>query len=120
MAGNMYDMNFFGILSKKIDYFISLYLPGQKLKGGIFGLKNERSRMDSVLGILEIAPGKKSAIKDSMMEETKIGSQDFERYFDFLLRENFIEVSNDREFYNLTRSGERLLKGLSEVYEILD
>ena len=119
MAGNMYNINLFGILSKKIDYFISLYLHGQKLKGGIFGLKKEGSRMDIVLGILKIVPGKKWAIKDSMMLETKIDSQDFERYFDFLLRENFIEVSKDKESYDLTVSGERLLKDLVEVYKIL-
>ena len=119
MAGNMYNINLFGILSKKIDYFISLYLHGQKLKGGIFGLKNERSRMDNVLGILANVPGKKWAIKDSMMLETKIDSLDFERYFNFLIKENFIEVSNDKESYDLTVSGERLLKDLGEVYKIL-
>ena len=119
MAGNIYNINLFGILSKKIDYLISLYLHGQKSKGGIFRLKNERGRMDIVLGILKIVPGKKWAIKDSMMDETKIESQVFERYFDFLVKENFIEVSNDKESYDLTVSGERLLKDLGEVYKIL-
>ncbi len=119
MAHNTYDLHLFGILSK-IDNLITNFMPGQKMKTGFHGLKNERSRWDLIFDILDITQEKKSAIKASAIQKSYIDPKIFDKYFDFLMKENFIEERNDGESYYLTKSGEELYRGLREISEFLD
>ncbi len=120
MAHNTYDLDLFGILSK-VDNLITSFMPGQKMKTtGFHGLKNERSRWDLIFDILDITQEKKSAIKASTIQKSYIDPKSFDKYFDFLMKENFIGKHNNGESYYLTKSGEELYKGLREISEILD
>ena len=119
MAHNTYDLHLFGILSK-VDNLITSFMPCQKMKTGFHGLKNERSRWDLIFDILDMAHEKKSAIKASAIQKSYIDPKSFDKYFEFLMKENFIEKHNIGESYYLTKSGEELHRGLKEISEILD
>ena len=119
MAHNTYDWHLFGILSK-VDHLITNFMPGQKMKTGFPGLKNEISRWDLIFDILDLTQKKKSAIKVSEIQKSYIDPKNFDKYFKFLMKENFIEKHNNGERYYLTKSGEELYRGLREISEILD
>ena len=119
MAHNIYDWHLFGILSK-VDNLITNFMPGQKMKASFPGLKNEISRWDLIFDILDMTREKKSAIKASEIQKSYIDPKNFDKYFKFLMKENFIEKHNNGESYYLTKSGEELHRGLREISEILD
>lgn len=91
----------------------------QKNRGNM-GLRKERSRWEIIKDILAVTLEERAAKKTRIMQKACLDWRNFQRYFDFVLEEGFIEKCNpDTGHYMITEKGEELLKRLNEVEELL-
>ncbi len=84
-------------------------------------VRKERSRWEIIEDMLAILTEEKSVKKTRIMQRAYLNWKDLQRYFDFLIEENFIaECSNPGVgSYAITGKGRELLKRLKSVKEIL-
>jgi predicted transcriptional regulator len=80
----------------------------------------ERSRWDIIHDVLNVMQEERKAKKTRIMQRAYLDWRNFQRYFDFLLKEGFITDYNPEDGgYEITEKGKILLKRMKEVYEIL-
>jgi predicted transcriptional regulator len=80
----------------------------------------ERSRWDIIHDVLKVTQEERKAKKTRIMQRAYLDWKNFQRYFDFLLKEGLITDCNPEDGgYEITEKGKILLKRLKEVYEIL-
>ncbi len=92
----------------------------QKNRGDI-GVRKERSRWEIIEDMLKALMEEKSMKKTRIMQKACLNWRDLQKYFDFLVEENFItECTNPgKGNYGITEKGKELLKRLKNVKEIL-
>ena len=92
----------------------------QKNRGDM-GVRKERSRWDIIEDMLKVLTEEKSMKKTRIMQRACLNWRDLQKYFDFLVEENFIAESNNpgAGSYGITEKGRELLKRLKNVREIL-
>ncbi len=85
------------------------------------GTRKGRSRFEMIENILKILTEEKSVKKTRIMQRAYLNWKGLQRYFDFLVEENFIAKCNNPEAgsYVVTEKGKELLKRLKEVEELL-
>jgi predicted transcriptional regulator len=85
------------------------------------GVRKDRSRWEIIEDMLAVLTEEKSVKKTRIMQRAYLNWRDLQRYFDFLIEENFIaECSNPGVgSYAITGKGRELLKRLKSVKEIL-
>jgi predicted transcriptional regulator len=116
------DMNKEGAMSKVI---VASASPGtvlihQKNKEN-GAVRKERSRFEIIEDMLVVLTEEKSVKKTRVMQRAYLNWKDLQKYFDFLLEENFIAESNNPGVgsYAITEKGRELLKRIKSVKEIL-
>ena len=84
------------------------------------GTKRERSRWEIIEDILIVLVEERKSKKTRIMQRAYLDWRNFQRYFGFLLEENFIaRCSNPEGSYELTEKGKELLKRLKDVKDLL-
>ncbi len=85
------------------------------------GVRKDRSRWEIIEDMLAVLTEEKSVKKTRIMQRACLNWKDLQRYFDFLVEENFISESNNpgTGSYGITEKGKELLKRLKSVKEIL-
>jgi len=83
------------------------------------GSRKERGNWEITTDLLAVIQEEKEAKKTRIMQRAYLNWNNFQRYFDLLLKEGFIAKSNPQESYELTEKGRILLKRLREVKEML-
>ncbi len=85
------------------------------------GMRKGRSRWEIIEDMLTVLTEEKSAKKTRIMQRACLNWRDLQKYFDFLIEENFIVESNNPGVgsYGITEKGRELLKRLKNVKEIL-
>ncbi len=83
--------------------------------------RKERSRFEIIEDLLTVLTEGKSVKKTRLMQRACLNWRGLQRYFDFLVEENFIVESNNpgAGSYGITEKGRELLKRLKDVKEIL-
>jgi len=81
--------------------------------------KNERSKWEITLDLLKITLEEKNAKKTRIQQRAYLDWKNFQRYFDYLLREGFISKNLGNESYEITDKGKDLLRKLKEVDAVL-
>jgi predicted transcriptional regulator len=84
-------------------------------------VRKDRSRWEIIEDMLKVLTEEKSVKKTRLMQRACLNWRDLQRYFDFLVEENFIaECNNPRTgSYAITEKGKEFLKRLRSVKEIL-
>jgi len=88
---------------------------------------NPRSRWEIILDILSVISEEEREVKSKVkktrvMQKAYLDWRNFQRHFDFLLKQGFVGYSEEQEGdkgYYLTEKGRDLLRGLREVEDIL-
>jgi predicted transcriptional regulator len=115
------DVNKEGAMSKVIFTSASTgtVLIYQKKENG--AVRKDRSRWEIIEDILAVLTEEKSAKKTRIMQRACLNWNDLQKYFDFLVEENFIAESNNPGMgsYAITEKGKEFLKRLKSVKEIL-
>jgi predicted transcriptional regulator len=85
------------------------------------GMRKERSRWEIIEDMLKVLAEEKAMKKTRIMQRACLNWRDLQKYFDFLVEENFIAESNNpgTGSYGITEKGRELLKRLKNVKEIL-
>jgi predicted transcriptional regulator len=85
------------------------------------GTRKERSRFEIIENILKVLTEEKSVKKTRIMQRADLNWRGLQKYFDFLVEENFIAKCNNPETgsYVVTEKGKDLLKRLKNVEEML-
>jgi len=85
------------------------------------GMRKERSRWEIIEDMLKVLTEEKAMKKTRIMQRACLNWRDLQKYFDFLVEENFIAESNNPGAgnYGITEKGRELLKRLKNVKEIL-
>ncbi len=85
------------------------------------GMRKERSRWEIIEDMLKVLTEEKAMKKTRIMQRACLNWRDLQKYFDFLVEENFIAESNNpgAGSYGITEKGRELLKRLKNVKEIL-
>ncbi len=85
------------------------------------GVKKERSRFEIIEDMLVVLTEEKSVKKTRIMQRAYLNWRGLQKYFDFLVEENFIAECNNPGVgsYAITEKGRELLKRLRNVKEIL-
>ncbi|VVB89897.1 Winged helix-turn-helix [uncultured archaeon] len=85
------------------------------------GMRKERSRWEIIEDMLAVLTEEKSVKKTRIMQRACLNWKDLQKYFDFLVEENFIAESNNpgTGSYAITEKGRELLKRLKSVREML-
>jgi predicted transcriptional regulator len=85
------------------------------------GMRKERSRWEIIEDMLKVLTEEKAMKKTRIMQRACLNWRDLQKYFDFLVEENFIAESNNpgAGSYGITEKGRELLKRLKNVREIL-
>jgi predicted transcriptional regulator len=85
------------------------------------GVRKERSRFEIIEDMLAVLTEEKSVKKTRIMQRAYLNWRGLQRYFDFLIEENFIAECNNpgTGSYAITEKGRDLLKRLKNVKEIL-
>ncbi|MCX9011275.1 MAG: hypothetical protein OIN66_09145 [Candidatus Methanoperedens sp.] len=83
------------------------------------GMRKERSRWEIIEDMLSVLIEEKRIKKTRLMQRACLNWRDLQRYFDFLVEENFIAECANPGGYELTERGRELLKRLRNVDEIL-
>lgn len=84
-----------------------------------FAIKKGRCRWEIISDILKATVAEKKLKKTSIMYKANLDWRNFQRYFDYMLKDGFIAKSNPDECYLLTEKGRDFLKRLMEVEEIV-
>jgi predicted transcriptional regulator len=79
-------------------------------------MKN-RSRMDIVSAILEIAQG--GAIKTKIMYSAFVSFPQLKEYLELLMERGMLEYTGEEKLYRTTENGRRFLKSYKEVGQTL-
>ena len=82
-------------------------------------LRKDRSRLEIVQDILKATKAENKVKKTRMMQRAYLDWRNFQRYFDYLLREGFI-ANCDSNCYELTNRGEELIRRLDKIDEMLN
>jgi predicted transcriptional regulator len=83
-------------------------------------MKKDRNRWEIILDILKITKEEKKVKKTRIMQKANLDWRNFQRYYNFLIEENFIVKCNpENDCYMLTENGGNLLNKLKEVGEVL-
>ncbi len=92
----------------------------QKNRGDM-GVRKERSRWEIIEDMLKVLTEEKAMKKTRIMQRACLNWRDLQKYFDFLIEENFMaECDNPGTgSYAITEKGRELLKRLKNVKEIL-
>ncbi len=85
---------------------------------GNTGLRKERSKWEIIEDMLIVLQEDKKPKKTRIMQRACLDWRNFQRYFEFLLTEDFI-VNCENGSYELTEKGKELLKRLKVVGEML-
>ncbi len=80
-------------------------------------MKKERSKYEIILDILRITGEEAKAKKTRIMQRADLNRKIFDRHFDFLLEEGFIDCK-DPECYVVTETGQNLFEKLKEISEM--
>lgn len=80
-------------------------------------MNKDRSRWEIILDMLKAIQEESKAKKTRIMQKAYLDWRNFERYFNFLVEEGFVERTPDVR-YALTKKGEGLLASLQEVVKI--
>jgi predicted transcriptional regulator len=93
----------------------------QQLIQANHGLRQDRNRWEIIRDVLLVTQEEVKGKKTRIMQKACLDWRNFQRYFDFLLREGFIgEINNPHKGnYEITEKGRLLLKRLKEVGELL-
>lgn len=83
------------------------------------GMRKERSRWEIIEDMLSVLMEEKKIKKTRLMQRACLNWRDLQRYFDFLVEENFIAECENPGGYELTEKGKELLKRLRDVDDIL-
>ncbi len=85
------------------------------------GMRRERSRWEIIEDMLKVLTEEKAMKKTRIMQRACLNWRDLQKYFDFLIEENFIVEGNNpgAGSYGITEKGRELLKRLKNVKEIL-
>ena len=85
------------------------------------GMRKERSRWEIIEDMLAVLTEEKSVKKTRIMQRACLNWKDLQKYFDFLVEENFIAESNNpgTGSYAITEKRRELLKRLKSVREML-
>lgn len=81
--------------------------------------KKERCRWEIMRDILKAMREEKKLKKTRIMYKANLDWRNFKRYFDFMLKDEFIAKCNADDDYALTEKGNDFLKRLKHVEEIL-
>jgi predicted transcriptional regulator len=83
--------------------------------------RKERSRFEIIENILKVLTEEKSVKKTRVMQRVYLNWRGLQKYFDFLVEENFIAECNNpgTGSYMVTEKGKEPLKRLKNVKEIL-
>ncbi len=84
-----------------------------------FAVKKERCRWEIMRDILKAMREEKQSKKTRIMYKANLDWRNFKRYFDFLLKDEFIAKCNQDGDYTLTEKGNDFLKRLKYVEEVL-
>ncbi len=114
-------------LKTQYNFFISIgwlfliSLMIHQRSGGSKGVRNERSRWEIIRDMLTVLTEDKKSKKTRIMQRACLDWRNFQRYFNFLLEEDFIKECDNPELgiYELTESGKELLRRLKVVGEML-
>ena len=80
-----------------------------------------RSRWEIILNILHVIKKNEKIKKTRLMQNANLDWRNFNRYFEYLLENKFVEESNpDKNKYSLTEDGFELLDRLIKVNELLN
>lgn len=79
--------------------------------------KKGRCRWEIIRDILKASSEERK--KTRIMYNANLDWRNFQRYFDFLIKDDFIEKCNPNDSYVLTEKGKDFLKRLKDVEEIL-
>jgi predicted transcriptional regulator len=84
-------------------------------------MRKDRSRWEIIEDMLAVLTEEKSVKKTRIMQRACLNWKDLQRYFNFLVEENFIAEINDpgTGSYTITEKGRELSKRLKSVKEIL-
>ncbi len=84
-------------------------------------VRQDRSRWEIIEDVLAVLTEEKSVKKTRIMQRAYLNWRDMQKYFCFLVEENFIAGSNNPSVgsYAITEKGRELLKRLKSVKEIL-
>jgi predicted transcriptional regulator len=84
-------------------------------------MRKDRSRWEIIEDMLAVLTEEKSVKKTRIMQRACLNWKDLQRYFNFLVEENFIAEINDpgAGSYTITEKGRELSKRLKSVKEIL-
>jgi len=84
-------------------------------------MRKERSRWEIIEDMLAVLNEEKTMKKTRIMQKACLNWRDLQKYFDFLVEENFIAESNNpgTGSYEISEKGRELLKRLRHVQEIL-
>ncbi len=84
-------------------------------------IRKERSRFEIIEDMLTVLTEGKSVKKTRLMQRAYLNWRGLQKYFDFLVEENFIIESNNpgTGSFAITEKGRELLKRLNDVKEIL-
>lgn len=110
------NINMESIMSKSMVAGIS-----QQLIHHETGKRKERNRWEIIRDLLTVAQEEVKARKTRIMQKACLDWRNFQRYFDFLIEEDFIKENNNphKGNYVITEKGKILLKRLKEVDEML-
>ncbi|VVB87553.1 Winged helix-turn-helix [uncultured archaeon] len=83
-------------------------------------MKRERSKWEIILDILKVVEEEEKIKKTRVMQKACLDWRNFQRHFDFMLKEGFMAKCNPEiGYYELTEKGRNLLNKLSDVGEML-
>jgi len=84
-------------------------------------LRKERNRWKIILDLLKVIKDEKKAKKTRIMNKAYLDWNNFNRYLDFLLDENYIMRNlEESNVYEITDNGIYLLEKLKDVEAILE
>jgi predicted transcriptional regulator len=92
----------------------------QKNRGDM-GVGKERSRWEIIEDMLVVLTEEKTVKKTRIMQRAYLNWRELQKYFDFLVEENFMAECNNpgAGSYAITEKGRELLKRLKSVKEML-
>lgn len=83
-------------------------------------IKKDRCRWMIILDVLKVTKKEKTARKTRIMQKACLDWRNFQKYFEFLLENNFIAVcSLEERSYEVTDKGVELMKKLQEVDKMI-
>lgn len=91
-----------------------------KNTGSSLPLKKGRGRWEIIRDILTAIQEDRKMKKTRLMQKAYLDWRMFNRYFEYLLKDEFLTECNDDECFMLTNKGWELLERLKDVEDVLD